>query len=178
MTKLKHATRAAKRSLHLQTPGQSSSAALNAGTSKLVLFAGLIALAFGALVYYQFISSKLRERRLKRTLRKKRNRTRIARMVQKPNHSFLISSETDDNYRTARELLPGETEVSNVLAAIQQMARANQVASQCLTLPNRRKSKRRRARHDRSQYHSKRSAIRSALNERVMPAQYRAPTQM
>ena len=49
-------------------------------------------------------------------------------MVQETKPQFLDQfRRLVNNYNTARELLPGEAEVSNVLDAIQQMARANHV---------------------------------------------------
>jgi len=49
-------------------------------------------------------------------------------MVQETKPQFLDQfRRLVKNYSTARELLPGEAEVSNVLDAIQQMARANHV---------------------------------------------------
>ena len=52
----------------------------------------------------------------------------IARQVPETKPQFLDQfRRLISNYTTARELLPGETEVSNVLDAIQQMARANHV---------------------------------------------------
>jgi Tfp pilus assembly protein PilO len=49
-------------------------------------------------------------------------------MVQETKPQFLDQfRRLVDNYNTARELLPSETEVSNVLDALQQMARANSV---------------------------------------------------
>jgi Tfp pilus assembly protein PilO len=130
MTKLQtRNSRRKKKSALASTGAKFKAAALNAGTSKLVLFAGLIAVALGALVYYQVISSQAAANdALRQTLAQKRKLNAIARMVQETKPEFLEQfRRLMDNYRTARELLPGETEVSNVLAAIQQMARANQV---------------------------------------------------
>ena len=130
MTKLQtRNSRRKKKSALANTGTKFKAAALNAGTSKLVIFAGLLAVALGALVYYQVISSQAAANdALRQTLAQKRKQNAIARMVQETKPEFLEQfRRLMDNYRTARELLPGETEVSNVLAAIQQMARANQV---------------------------------------------------
>src|SRR5215216_4359413 len=103
--------------------------ALNAGTSRLIIFAVLIALALGALVYYQFITTQnAANDALRQSLADRRKQNAIARMVQETKPEFLDQfRRLISNYTTARELLPSETEVSNVLDAIQQMARTNQV---------------------------------------------------
>ncbi len=102
---------------------------LNAGCSRLFIFATLLAAAFASLVYYQFISAQTAANHaLNQTLIEKRKQNAIARMVQETKPQFLDQfRRLVKNYSTARELLPGEAEVSNVLDAIQQMARANHV---------------------------------------------------
>ena len=103
--------------------------ALAAGVSKLLLFASLLAFAFGALFYYQYITPQTEENNsARKTLADKRKQNAIARMVQETKPQFLDQfRRLISNYTTARELLPSEAEVSNVLDAIQQMARTNQV---------------------------------------------------
>jgi len=102
---------------------------LNAGCPRLFIFATLLAAAFASLVYYQFISAQTAANHaLNQTLIEKRKQNAIARMVQETKPQFLDQfRRLVNNYSTARELLPGEAEVSNVLDAIQQMARANHV---------------------------------------------------
>ena len=102
---------------------------LNAGCSRLFIFATLLAAAFASLVYYQFISTQTAANHaLNQSLIEKRKQNAIARMVQETKPQFLDQfRRLVKNYSTARELLPGEAEVSNVLDAIQQMARANHV---------------------------------------------------
>lgn len=102
---------------------------LNAGCSRLFVFATLLAAAFASLVYYQFISAQTAANHaLNQSLIEKRKQNAIARMVQETKPQFLDQfRRLVKNYSTARELLPGEAEVSNVLDAIQQMARANHV---------------------------------------------------
>jgi Tfp pilus assembly protein PilO len=102
---------------------------LNAGCPRLFIFATLLAAAFASLVYYQFISAQTAANHaLNQTLIEKRKQNAIARMVQETKPQFLDQfRRLVKNYNTARELLPGEAEVSNVLDAIQQMARANHV---------------------------------------------------
>jgi Tfp pilus assembly protein PilO len=103
--------------------------ALKLGAAKLFLFSSLLALAVGALIYTQFLSSTVAANdALRVTLAEKRKQNAIARQVQETKPQFLEEfRRLITNYTTARELLPSETEVSNVLAAIQQMASANQV---------------------------------------------------
>ena len=102
---------------------------LNAGCPRLFIFATLLAAALASLVYYQFISAQTAANHaLNQTLIEKRKQNAIARMVQETKPQFLDQfRRLVNNYSTARELLPGEAEVSNVLDAIQQMARANHV---------------------------------------------------
>jgi len=102
---------------------------LNAGCPRLFIFATLLAAAFASLVYCQFISAQTAANHaLNQTLIEKRKQNAIARMVQETKPQFLDQfRRLVNNYSTARELLPGEAEVSNVLDAIQQMARANHV---------------------------------------------------
>lgn len=103
--------------------------ALKAGTTRLLILASLVALALGALIHYQYLSPQsAANEQLRRTLGDKRKQNAIARMVQETKPQFLDQfRRLINNYTTARELLPSEAEVSNVLAAIQQMARDNQV---------------------------------------------------
>lgn len=103
--------------------------ALSAGPTKLFMFGCLIALAFGALAYYQYIAPQTAANdTLQQTLTTKRKQNAIARMVQETKPQFIEEfRRLINNYGTARELLPGEAEVSNVLDAVQQIARANQV---------------------------------------------------
>src|SRR5688572_13466652 len=102
---------------------------LNAGCPRLLVFATLVAAALASLIYYQFISAQIAANNaLNQTLVQKRKQNAIARMVQETKPQFLDQfRRLVNNYTTARELLPGEAEVSNVLDAIQQMARANHV---------------------------------------------------
>lgn len=104
-------------------------AILNAGRTRLLVFATLVAAALASLIYYQFISAQIAANNaLNQTLVQKRQQNAIARMVQETKPQFLDQfRRLVNNYTTARELLPGEAEVSNVLDAIQQMARANHV---------------------------------------------------
>jgi Tfp pilus assembly protein PilO len=104
-------------------------AILNAGCTRLFVFATLVAAALASLIYYQFISAQFAANNvLNQTLVQKRKQNAIARMVQETKPEFLNQfRRLVNNYATARQLLPGEAEVSNVLDAIQQMARANHV---------------------------------------------------
>ncbi len=104
-------------------------AILNAGCPRLFIFATLLAAAIASLVFYKFISAQTAANdTLNQTLIQKRKQNTIARMVQETKPQFLDQfRRLVNNYSTARELLPGQAEVSNVLDAIQQMARTNHV---------------------------------------------------
>ena len=154
-------------------------AILSAGYLRLILFATVLAAAFASLVYYQFISPQIAANHaLTEILTQKRKQNAIARMVQETKPQFLDQfRRLISNYATARQLLPGEAEVSNVLEGIQQIARTNNVrvtmfdaskpgakSNNSATTPNAGPSP---------------DAVKSpqtvppdiALNERVMPAQ-------
>jgi len=104
-------------------------AILNARCRRLFVFATIFAAALASLIYYQFISAQtVANNALNQTLIQKRKQNAIARMVQDTKPQFLDQfRRLVNNYTTARELLPGEAEVSNVLDALQQIARNNQV---------------------------------------------------
>ena len=104
-------------------------AVLNAGCPRLLIFSTLCAAAIASLIYYQFISAQVAANHaLNQTLLQKRKQNAISLMVQETKPQFLDQfRRLINNYNTARELLPGEAEVSNVLDALQQMARANHV---------------------------------------------------
>ncbi|MGH9929800.1 MAG: hypothetical protein ACREA9_11320, partial [Pyrinomonadaceae bacterium] len=94
--------------------------ALQAGTTKLLVFASLLSLALGALVYYQYVTPQAAANdALRESLANKRKQNAIARMVQETKPQFLDQfRRLISNYTPARELLPSEAEVSNVLDAI------------------------------------------------------------
>lgn len=148
-------------------------AALNAGTSRLIIFAGLIALALGALVYYQFITTQnAANDALRQSLADKRKQNAIARMVQETKPEFLDQfRRLISNYTTARELLPSETEVSNVLDAIQQMARTNQVRVTMFDASKPGAKSAAGAPPASAANTAAKDAPHISLNERIMPAQ-------
>jgi Tfp pilus assembly protein PilO len=176
MTKLQtRASRRKKKSSFANLSSKIKNGALSAGTSKLVVFAGLIALALGALVYYQVISAQATANdELRKSLADKRKQNAIARMVQETKPQFLDQfRRLISNYTTARELLPSETEVSNVLDAIQQMARTNQVR---VTMFDASKPGAKSAQGAPPATAANTTPVKDAppqisLNERVMPAQ-------
>lgn len=100
-----------------------------AGWPKVLALSTLLALAAGFGFYYQYITPKgAANEEIRQQLAQKRKQNAIARMVQETKPQFLDEfRRVINNYTTARELLPSEVEVSNVLGAIQQMARANGV---------------------------------------------------
>lgn len=97
--------------------------------AKLFAFTILASLGLGALIQFQYLAPQhAANEALAETLAQKRRQNTIARMVQETKPQFLDQfRRLIQNYTTARELLPSEAEVSNVLDAIQQMARTNQV---------------------------------------------------
>ena len=127
MTKLQANTNRKKQTRRTNLGARVKTALLDAGAARLFLFATLLAAALASLIYYQFLSPQTAANdALNQTLVQKRKQNAIARMVQETKPQFLDQfRRLVDNYNTARELLPSEAEVSNVLDAIQQMARAN-----------------------------------------------------
>jgi Tfp pilus assembly protein PilO len=129
MTKLQRNSKSSKQARANNVAAKLRTTILNAGCPRLFVFATLLAAALASLIYYQFIFAQTATNdALNQTLIQKRNQNAIARMVQETKPQFLDQfRRLVNNYTTARELLPGEAEVSNVLDAIQQMARANHV---------------------------------------------------
>src|SRR5215216_1226034 len=129
MTKLQRHSKRTKQARGNNLAAKLRTTILNAGCPRLLVFATLIAVALASLIYYQFISAQVAANEaLNQTLIQKRKQNAIARMVQETKPQFLDQfRRLVDNYNTARELLPSEAEVSNVLDALQQMARANSV---------------------------------------------------
>ena len=129
MNKLQRNSKRTKQARANNVAAKLRTAILNAGCPRLLVFATLIAAALASLIHYQFISAQVAANdALNQTLIQKRKQNAIARMVQETKPQFLDQfRRLVNNYNTARELLPGETEVSNVLDAIQQMARTNHI---------------------------------------------------
>jgi Tfp pilus assembly protein PilO len=129
MTKLQANTNRKKQTRRSNLGARVKTLLLGAGAGRLFLFATLLAAALASLIYYQFLSPQTAANdALNQTLVQKRKQNAIARMVQETKPQFLDQfRRLVDNYNTARELLPSEAEVSNVLDALQQMARANSV---------------------------------------------------
>src|SRR5215211_5434503 len=129
MTKIQRNSKRTKQARGNNVVAKLRTTILNAGCPRLLVFATLIAAALASLIYYQFISAQVAANEaLNQTLIQKRKQNAIARMVQETKPQFLDQfRRLVNNYNTARELLPVEAEVSNVLDAIQQMARTNHV---------------------------------------------------
>src|SRR5689334_14247103 len=129
MTKLQRNSKRSKQARTNNVGARLRTTILKAGCPRLFVIATLFAATLASLVYYQFISAQtVANNALNQTLIEKRKQNAIARMVQETKPEFLDQfRRLINNYSTARELLPGETEVSNVLDAIQQMARASHV---------------------------------------------------
>ena len=129
MTKLQRNSKRSKQARTNNVGARLRTTILKAGCPRLFVIATLFAATLASLVYYQFISAQtVANNALNQTLIEKRKQNAIARMVQETKPEFLDQfRRLVNNYSTARELLPGEAEVSNVLDAIQQMARTNHV---------------------------------------------------
>lgn len=104
-------------------------AAILMGPKKTLLYSSLLAAALGALLYWQFLSPMISANdRLSTELQGLHKQNAIARLMQETRPQFLEEfRRVLSNYSTARELLPAEAEVSNVMAAIQDLARRNNV---------------------------------------------------
>jgi Tfp pilus assembly protein PilO len=104
-------------------------AAILIGPKKTLIYSSLLAGALGALLYWQFLSPMISaEDQLSTELQGLHKQNAIARMMQETRPQFLDEfRRVISNYSTARELLPAEAEVSNVMAAIQDLAHRNNV---------------------------------------------------
>ena len=104
-------------------------AAILMGPKKTLIYSSLLAAALGALLYWQFLSPMISAKdQLSTELQRLHKQNAIARMMQETRPQFLDEfRRVITNYSTARELLPAEAEVSNVMAAIQDLAHRNNV---------------------------------------------------
>ena len=104
-------------------------AMLKVGWPKLLILSALLSIGLGLLYYYSYITPQsTTNEALNSELMQRRKQNAIARMVQETKPEFLQQfRRVITNYTTARELLPSEAEVSNVLDALQQMAKSNGV---------------------------------------------------
>ena len=104
-------------------------AAILMGPKKTLIYSSLLAAALGALLYWQFLSPMISAKdQLGTELQRLHKQNAIARMMQETRPQFLDEfRRVITNYSTARELLPEEAEVSNVMAAIQDLAHRNNV---------------------------------------------------
>jgi Tfp pilus assembly protein PilO len=104
-------------------------AAILMGPKKTLVYSSLVAAASGAVLYWQLLSPAISAKdQLSTELRGFHKQNAIARMMQETRPQFLDEfRRVISDYRTARELLPAEAEVSNVMAAIQALAHRNNV---------------------------------------------------
>jgi len=104
-------------------------AAILMGPKKTLIYSSLFAAALGVLLYWQFLSPRISAKdQLSAELQGLHKQNAIARMMQETRPQFLDEfRRVISNYSTARELLPAEAEVSNVMAAIQDLAHRNNV---------------------------------------------------
>lgn len=120
------ASRAKKR----DTIGQrAKKAALKAGATKLFFLATILSIAIALLFQYGIGSPQAAvNESLSQQLEQQRRQNALGRLVQQTKPEFLQEfRRVITNYTTARELLPSEAEISNVLDSIQQTAKANGV---------------------------------------------------
>jgi Tfp pilus assembly protein PilO len=99
------------------------------GSKKTLSYSSLLAGAFGALLYWQFLTPMISAKdQLSEELHGLHKQNAIARLMQETRPQFLGEfRRVIRNYNTARALLPAEVEVSNVMAAIQDLAHRNNV---------------------------------------------------
>ena len=103
--------------------------ALKAGATKLFLLSTILCVAIALLFQYAIGSPQATvNESLSQQLEQKRRQNALGRMVQQTKPEFLQEfRRVINNYTTARELLPSEAEISNVLDSIQQTAKASGV---------------------------------------------------
>lgn len=106
-----------------------SATLIKIGAVKLLVLSSILSIGLGAAWYYTYIvPQNTQNESLRAELTQKRRLNAIARMVQETRPAFLQQfRRVINNFTTARELLPSEAEVSNVLDGIQQMAKNNGV---------------------------------------------------
>lgn len=122
----KRNTRTQKRNSY---PARLRTGMLKAGAMKLFLVSTILSIALAVLFQYAVGSPQaVANEALSQELIQKRRQNALAQAVQQTRPEFLQEfRRVIANYTTARELLPSETEISNVLDSIQQMAKANGV---------------------------------------------------
>jgi Tfp pilus assembly protein PilO len=110
-------------------PQRARRAALKAGAVKLLALSAILSVGVALLFQHAVASPQITvNEALSQQLEQKRRQNALARAVQQTKPEFLQEfRRLITNYTTARELLPSETEVSNVLDSIQQMSKSNGV---------------------------------------------------
>ena len=110
-------------------PERAQAFALKAGARKLFLLSTALSIVIAVLFYYAIASpQETVNEAFRQTLDQKRVDNARARLVQDIKPEFLQEwRRLINDYGTARELLPSEAEISNVLDSVQQMAKANNV---------------------------------------------------
>jgi Tfp pilus assembly protein PilO len=163
--------KSSRRNLRLSLPQRAKRAALKASAVRLLALSAILSLGVALLFQYAVASPQIAvNEALSQQLEQKRRQNALARAVQQTKPEFLQEfRRLITNYTTARELLPSETEVSNVLDSIQQMAKSNGVK---VTM------------FDASKPSAKSASLATSadpkqpqvtLNERVIPAQIQGP---
>ena len=103
--------------------------ALKAGATKLFLLSTILCAAIALLFQYTIGSPQAADNEaISQQLEQQRRTNALGRLVQETKPDFLQEfRRVINNYTTARELLPSEAEISNVLDSIQQTAKSNGV---------------------------------------------------
>jgi len=111
------------------TAERAKRAALKAGAARLFLISTVLSIGLAVLFHYAVAGPQVTiNEALSQSLEHKRRANAAARTVQETRPEFLQEfRRLITNYTTARELLPSETEISNVFDSIQQMAKNNGV---------------------------------------------------
>ena len=119
-------SRAKRRDSYAQRAKKS---ALKAGATKLFLLSTILSVGIALLFQYAIGSPQaVVNESLSQQLAQLRRQNALGRLVQQTKPEFLQEfRRVITNYTTARELLPSEAEISNVLDSIQQTAKANGV---------------------------------------------------
>ena len=151
--------------------------ALKAGAAKLFILSTVLSIGVAVLVHYSYVSPQNTiNDGLSKELAQKRQQNAVARLVQETKPDFLQQfRRVINNFTTARELLPGEAEVSNVLDSIQQMANSNGIRVTMFDASKPGAKSTNPVAQNQTTATSDPSQPQVTLNERVIPAQIQGP---
>jgi Tfp pilus assembly protein PilO len=122
-------TRSTRAKRRQSIPQRVQSAVVKAGPKRVFLISAVLSVALAVLFQYSVAAPQATvNESLSQHLEQQRRQNALSQVVQDTKPEFLQEfRRLITNYTTARELLPSEAEVSNVLDSIQQMAKANNV---------------------------------------------------